>query len=361
MKKKLFLHVGTHKTGTTALQSLLATNQKLLSDGGVLFPSAGRIGKYSGHHNIVRELNDQKCFRKKYGTLEKLCYEIKKSNHKIIILSSEDFGYLYGRSDKLRFFKDALEQCGCHIEVVLFFRDHASYAELLYRELLKDGLDISFQDFTQELIKTGMFIFDNNRRFCFMYENVIQGFTNIFGDANVHCETYAYPIEISFFDITGLSGLYKKIKPVKRGHLTNEPPTIIKSTALESYNRLATVKAILKSQKQIGRNQIISAQSILLESEHKIFYYTDSIVNKQFTMRFSSTIEYLRNHYQLELISPVKPFVPISEIYNDDKYRIAVNTLIDKAMRISLLNPVQAKILRKFYRSLYFIKNLINS
>ncbi|MHB8232145.1 MAG: hypothetical protein ACYDDB_04520 [bacterium] len=95
MKKKLFLHIGTHKTGTTALQSLLATNDRLLSNSGVLFPSAGRIGKYSGHHNIARELNDEVSFKEKYGTLERLCREIKKSKSKKF-LQYRNYGKGYG-------------------------------------------------------------------------------------------------------------------------------------------------------------------------------------------------------------------------------------------------------------------------
>ncbi|MHB1664828.1 MAG: hypothetical protein ACYCT7_06150 [bacterium] len=360
-EKKLFLHIGTHKTGTTALQSILATNDKLLSDSGVLFPYAGRIGKYSGHHNIARELNGEGCFKKKYGTLENLCHEIKKSSHRIIILSSENFEYLYERSDKLQFFKDALERCGCRIEVIIFFRDHLSYAELLYRELLKDGLDIDFRDFTQELVKKGRFIFDDSRRFCFMYEKIVKGFARIFGNTNVHCETYVYPIELPFFNAVGLPDLYQKINPVKRGSLTNEPVPIIKSITLELYNKLATIEKIPKIQRQIGRNQIISSHLSLPAHETVSYAYVGEIDNNRFKRRFRYTIEYLRDNYELELSFSTESFIPVSKIYKDIRYHIIVDMLTDKALRISLLNPMLSKILRKFYKLLYFQNNLINN
>lgn len=43
MKKRLFLHIGTHKTGTTAIQSFLQNNVGKLLEQGVLFPQVGFI------------------------------------------------------------------------------------------------------------------------------------------------------------------------------------------------------------------------------------------------------------------------------------------------------------------------------
>lgn len=261
----------------------------------------------------------------------------------------------------MQFFKDALERCGCRIEVIIFFRDHLSYAELLYRELLKDGLDIDFRDFTQELVKKGRFIFDDSRRFCFMYEKIVKGFARIFGNTNVHCETYAYPIELPFFNAVGLPDLYQKINPVKRGSLTNEPVPIIKSITLELYNKLATIEKIPKIQRQIGRNQIISSHLALPAHETASYAYAGEIDNNRFTRRFRYTIEYLRDNYELELSFSTESFIPVSKIYKDIRYRIIVDMLTDKALRISLLNPMLSKILRKFYKLLYFQNNLINN
>lgn len=38
MRKRVFLHIGFHKTGTTALQDAFAKNSELLSNSGILFP-----------------------------------------------------------------------------------------------------------------------------------------------------------------------------------------------------------------------------------------------------------------------------------------------------------------------------------
>jgi hypothetical protein len=45
--KTAFVHVGTHKTGTTSIQSMLAANAKTLRGAGVFVPLAGRIDRAS--------------------------------------------------------------------------------------------------------------------------------------------------------------------------------------------------------------------------------------------------------------------------------------------------------------------------
>lgn len=41
MSKQIHLHIGTHKTGTTALQQTLAENREQLVQQGFLYPQAG--------------------------------------------------------------------------------------------------------------------------------------------------------------------------------------------------------------------------------------------------------------------------------------------------------------------------------
>ena len=53
--KKLILHIGSEKTGTTALQEILTKNEDLLRAVGVLYPSSGRI--HNGHFGLVDEIN----------------------------------------------------------------------------------------------------------------------------------------------------------------------------------------------------------------------------------------------------------------------------------------------------------------
>ena len=73
--KRLILHIGTHKTWTTALQILLAKNDRVLAKNNILFPVSGRLSEHSGHHNIAWELNDEPRFSGDRGGLYCFAYE----------------------------------------------------------------------------------------------------------------------------------------------------------------------------------------------------------------------------------------------------------------------------------------------
>lgn len=57
MPRRLILHVGPHKTGSTALQLMLVALRDSLAQRGILYPKAGQI--YFGHHRIVDFCNGQ--------------------------------------------------------------------------------------------------------------------------------------------------------------------------------------------------------------------------------------------------------------------------------------------------------------
>ena len=154
MRKKLFLHIGTHKTGTTALQTFLMVNKQLLREHGVLMPVSGCIGPYSGHHNIAWELNNDHRFQSDYGTLDDLCAEISESDCHTVVISSEDFESLYSIPEALVTLKRRLNDVGCQVEVIIFFRELGGYITSLYAELLKHGLDLSFRAFKKQILDT---------------------------------------------------------------------------------------------------------------------------------------------------------------------------------------------------------------
>ena len=60
MKRKLFLHIGRPKVGSTALQTLLHDNRELLARRGVLYPESPMLKK--GSHKLAlvfqRQLRD---------------------------------------------------------------------------------------------------------------------------------------------------------------------------------------------------------------------------------------------------------------------------------------------------------------
>ena len=55
--RTLYIHVGTHKTGTTSLQQFLLLNEKLLRQKGLFIPLSGRMHrKEPWHHPLANSL-----------------------------------------------------------------------------------------------------------------------------------------------------------------------------------------------------------------------------------------------------------------------------------------------------------------
>lgn len=85
--RTLHVHIGAHKTGTTAIQRFLVESADALAAQGVAVP-AGGIGPEWGHHQIAWEMFGWA----EPGPLDEVLKEI--SGAEQAVISSEDFGLL---------------------------------------------------------------------------------------------------------------------------------------------------------------------------------------------------------------------------------------------------------------------------
>ncbi|MDN5941342.1 MAG: hypothetical protein L0H94_05625 [Nitrospira sp.] len=127
--KTLFLHIGTHKTGTTALQQFLSLNRELLAQKGWLYPRAGCPESHHGHHEIAWGFMERKVFD--FGLLKR---EIEESPCDRVVLSSEEFEFCRN-TDRVR---DAFEYC--EVRVVLYLRRQDDLLLSEYNQHLKSGI-----------------------------------------------------------------------------------------------------------------------------------------------------------------------------------------------------------------------------
>lgn len=182
------IHVGTHKTGTTSLQARLALNQELLRQRGVCYPKAGRF--LYGQHNLAWELNDDvDQFAPNRGTVIDLLAEIERERSAAVVLSSEDFEYLYRLPERLSYLRDALRSVGYTSRVVISFREPVSYIESLYAELRKHGMSRSLREVVAEVIECGglsVGCWD----FRLDYQQLLDGFVGVFGKEHVTVVRY---------------------------------------------------------------------------------------------------------------------------------------------------------------------------
>ncbi|MCL4187867.1 MAG: hypothetical protein KJZ85_09680 [Rhodobacteraceae bacterium] len=133
MRKRLVLHIGSHKTGTTHIQSTLARNAAVLERIGVLYPQAGRI--HEAHFRLCWQLKDRKLKQSALASLPDwaaLQDEIDAAPQPVAVVSSEEFGL---GLDPARLAPLAERY---DVAVVFYLRSPDSYLESFYNQFVKD-------------------------------------------------------------------------------------------------------------------------------------------------------------------------------------------------------------------------------
>jgi hypothetical protein len=185
-----FIHVGTHKTGTTYLQDFLQSTADILAGDGLYIPRSGRIGGLSGHHNIAWQLNRDVRFESLNGGLAELIEELVSVQAPRVCLSSEDFEFLYKDQSALRYLRSELRRINYTVKIIVFIRPQADYAESMYGELVKHGVNLDFIEFLQRFTSGGEF---DCGRGCFLtsdYNLLLDSFSSVFGIENIIVRPY---------------------------------------------------------------------------------------------------------------------------------------------------------------------------
>lgn len=151
MSKKLILHIGTEKTGTTSIQEYLLENKEVLSKQGFFIPvtpssSAPNHRKLAtACFNDGREDDSFKEYKIndfiewKKNTFKIIEEELISSTLETHILSSEHFSSRLTTQKEISRLFDFLKVIYSDIEVLVYFRRQDEYAVSLYSTNLKSG------------------------------------------------------------------------------------------------------------------------------------------------------------------------------------------------------------------------------
>lgn len=136
-KKKLYLHIGQPKTGTSAIQNFIVVNSSILKDEHDLYyPNFGRW-KDGSHHEIAFSLRDTpfypvKTYEEQINYLLQLKKEIQNSICNRILLSSECFSVWDSKA-----FKEVFNQ-DFEIYIICYLRRRSDYVESIYKQNVRD-------------------------------------------------------------------------------------------------------------------------------------------------------------------------------------------------------------------------------
>ncbi|RLQ23694.1 hypothetical protein DWB85_00625 [Seongchinamella sediminis] len=134
MKKKLYLHIGMGKTGTTALQNFFWENRKVLARHDVCYPEHGLMS--NAHHllspHVPRFLEDQWSFQ----AVDEWAPELVKSRQNRILLSSELMAWADEASAR-----KFCAQVSAHFDlnVVVYLRRQDNIIMASYNQQIKAG------------------------------------------------------------------------------------------------------------------------------------------------------------------------------------------------------------------------------
>ena len=154
-QKRLVLHVGLHKTGTTFVQHHLLHHAEALRRAGILIPRtgfatdiAGRPGALSGHQGLVRALrqDDQ-------ATWAALHAEIDANPARTVLISAENLSFPTA-PDRDALIAKLFERLGrfAQIDVVALLRSPADYAEAFYAEWVTSAHPAGARSISETLV-----------------------------------------------------------------------------------------------------------------------------------------------------------------------------------------------------------------
>ncbi len=155
-QRKLILHCGHHKTGTSTLQTVFREAAAQTPD--LLYPVSGR-GKGLAHHNLALSFQGKGRFNKKMGGWDALRDEIGQKQGRNIVVSTEALegvspGRIAKELDQLTNGRDM------EVRVVLYIRPHASRILSGYSQKAKTGqMMASVPEFVERVCERGAFDF----------------------------------------------------------------------------------------------------------------------------------------------------------------------------------------------------------
>ncbi len=147
---KLFIHIGTHKTGTTAIQSALKESRARLESEGINYLQIPRaiLADWTKKPLGEQEIYDGRNF------LKKAVEKCRKDDFSRFIISSEAFsGTVYQGYKNSRLVSENLRAVtsGFDVNIIVYLRRQDDFIESMYTQMIHEGRSISFRDYVDQL------------------------------------------------------------------------------------------------------------------------------------------------------------------------------------------------------------------
>jgi hypothetical protein len=233
--RTIYLHIGTPKTGTSALQFGLYTAREELRSHGILYPE-GLIAspddpKHQPLFNAIRSGNS----RALASACDLIRSELSDDLHSVI-LSSEGFYHhiLEFHEGSWRLIQE-LARC-CSLNIIVYLRPQAEYLESLYRQYVKNprGVNESYYGSAMTIQK----LMDRPRvRQNLDYHGSLMQWASVVGNDRILVRRYAPDVVDDFLSLLGVTLVRTGPRPRRNPSLTREMAELLRSVNATFDNR----------------------------------------------------------------------------------------------------------------------------
>jgi 2-polyprenyl-3-methyl-5-hydroxy-6-metoxy-1,4-benzoquinol methylase len=263
VRRRLFLHIGSPKTGTSHLQSFLFENYENLRFENILYPKS-LIGSAVDpkHQPLFASLftGNEKLF---YDLLQRMAHETNGSTG-TLILSSEGFYHHINEFTEsswrlLKSFSDLFE-----FKVVVYLRPQSEYMESMYRQYMKNPRGVN-AEFGSSLTIYEMLERPKLRQNLDYYDSLMK-WAAVVGEKNILVRRYTKNVVEDFMTLLKL-----EIREPKKANRTNPSITREMAELLRQINDSADEKKrgflISRMEDYLGDHPEVSDQPILSPRE----------------------------------------------------------------------------------------------
>lgn len=203
MKRKLVVHAGAHKTGSTFIQNTMKNNIKLLGRSGVgyfggedarlnftrdiVYPAAGIRETSESRGELIRKAKD--LIEKKAGSSSSLFLSNENIPGYCDLTLNE--GFIYPKADKAFEFINELNG-NWDVKFIFFVRDYSDFIESTYVQKVKEGFCYTFEEYKKKChperfswldsAKAARSVFGKDNVLLVKYENFRDGQNKVLSD-----------------------------------------------------------------------------------------------------------------------------------------------------------------------------------
>ena len=143
--RRIILHIGRHKSGTSSLQHFFKQHKDFLSQNGILYPKAGSGNKGLAHHELAFACNQNK---RDVNKIENIISNLKQElteDHHTVLISSESFQNVT-KTRWLKLFLKAFPKV--QVDVYCYIREFADYMISAFRQAAQNQSQFkTFEEF----------------------------------------------------------------------------------------------------------------------------------------------------------------------------------------------------------------------